>query len=96
MCLPELQQPPVKARSKEAPDRSPMPRRSVHVAAASFFPRESLGRTLAAGGLTSSREQESRALWPESQQPASVFTRSDDSAVACIHGDSVVGQWLQR
>ena len=43
-------------------------RRSVHVAAASFLPRESPGRTLA-GGLAWSREQDSRALCLVSQQP---------------------------
>ena len=63
----------------------------MHVAATSYFPRESPGRKLAAGSLASSREQESRALWLESQQPASsIFC----TAVACFF--SVVGQRLQR
>ena len=55
----------------------------MHVAAASFLPRELPGCTLA-GGLASSREQESRALWLESQQPEPFFSLSDDSAVACF------------
>ena len=66
MNLPGCQQPPGKACSKEAA----YARGAVHVVAASFFPRESSGRTLE-GGLASSREPESRAMWAESQQPAS-------------------------
>ena len=56
MNLPGCQQPPGKACSKEAA----YARGAVHVVAASFFPRESSGRTLE-GGLASSREEESRA-----------------------------------
>ena len=49
-----------------------------------LFPQESHGRT-PAGVLASSREQESRALWLESQQPvSSIFPRSDDAAAACF------------
>jgi len=83
MCLPECQQPPVKAYSKDAPDRPPMRGGRCMWRPHLFLPWESPGRTLA-GGLASSREQESRALWFESQQPASVFSRSDESAVACF------------
>ena len=49
-----------------------------------FFLGSRQGRTLA-GVLASSREQESRALCLESQQPASsIFSRSDDTAAACF------------
>ena len=64
-------------------------RRSVHIWRPHIFPRESPGRTLA-GGLASSREQESRALWLESQQPASIFLRSDERLASFF---SVVRQW---
>ena len=43
----------------------------MHLAAAYFSPRELPGRM--AGGLAWGREQESRALWLESQQPARIF-----------------------
>ena len=55
----------------------------VHVKAASYFPRESPGRMLAAG-LASSRESESRALWLSIHQPAFFPPRSDDAPVACF------------
>ena len=46
------------------------------MAVASYFPRESPGCTLAAGGLASSREQESRALWLGTQQPELDFFKA--------------------
>ena len=91
MILPECQQLPVRTCSKDAPDRPPMRGgRCIGY----FFPRESPGRTLA-GGLASTREQESRALWLESQQPASSIFY--DKVI--WHGDSFLrcrAQWLQR
>ena len=82
MNLPGCQQPPGKACSKEAA----YARGAVHVVAASFFPRESSGRTLE-GGLASSREEESRVA----REPAA---RILFVTVACFFS-SVVGQWLQ-
>ena len=64
------------------------------VAAASYFPRESPGRTLVAGGLASSRERESQALWLKSQQPVSSISH-DRMTGQWRAFFSVVGQWPQ-
>ena len=90
MYLPECQQSPVKAHSKEAPDR----RRLVHVAAASFFlgsrwthagsRRFGLVTILVANAVPVAQEPTDRTL--------DFFT--NDTAWRAFF--SVVGQWLQR
>ena len=62
LYLPVCQQPPVKVRSKKAPDRLPCEEVDACGGRILFSSRVACGRMLAAGGLALSRIQESRAL----------------------------------
>ena len=89
--LPECQQPPVKACSKEAPERPPMRGGRCVWRPHLFF----LGSRLDARWqeVWPRHENESR-VWLESQPPEFFFSRSDEAAAAdflrCRE------QWLQR
>lgn len=93
MNLPECQQPPAKVRSKEAPRRPPMRGGRCIWWPHLFFPRESLGRTLAGGWPR--HENKSRELCG-SRASGPHFFLHDRMTRQWRFLFSIVGQWLQR